>query len=108
MDVATDQSKDKKHEDAANADEQTRLVKALAAMGQQRRYAARALLIQEGDLGDNIFVVKRGVLDGVEKVDTGMLEGWSPTTLIEQCLPAMKANYTDVGATTSVFPYDPV
>lgn len=38
----------------------------------------------------------------------GMLEGWSPTTLIEQCLPAMKANYTDVGATTSVFPYDPV
>lgn len=60
MDIATDQSKDKKHEDAANADEQTRLVKSLAAMGQQRRYAARALLIQEGDLGDNIFVVLRG------------------------------------------------
>ena len=60
MDVATDQSRDKKREDAALADEQTRLVKALAAMGQQRRYAARALLIQEGDLGDNIFVVVRG------------------------------------------------
>ena len=38
----------------------------------------------------------------------GMLEGWTPTSLIEQCLPAMKANYTDVGATASVFPYDPV
>jgi NAD(P)-dependent dehydrogenase (short-subunit alcohol dehydrogenase family) len=38
----------------------------------------------------------------------GMLEGWTPKSLLEQCLPAMKANYTDVGATTSVFPYDPV
>jgi len=38
----------------------------------------------------------------------GMLEGWTPTSLLEQGLPAMKANYTDVGATASVFPYDPV
>ena len=38
----------------------------------------------------------------------GMLEGWTPTSLLEQALPAMKANYTDVGATASVFPYDPV
>ena len=38
----------------------------------------------------------------------GMLEGWTPETLINQCLPAMKANYTDVGASASVFPYDPV
>ena len=60
MDVATNPVRDKKREDAASADEQTRLVKALAAMGQQRRYAARTLLIQEGDLGDNIFVVLRG------------------------------------------------
>lgn len=60
MDIATDPSKDRKREDAGLADEQARLVKALAAMGQQRRYAARSLLIQEGDLGDNIFVVLRG------------------------------------------------
>ena len=38
----------------------------------------------------------------------GMLEGWTPKTLLEQALPAMKGSYTDVGATTSVFPYDPV
>ncbi len=38
----------------------------------------------------------------------GMREGWTPKSLIEQCLPAMKASYTDVGATASVFPYDPV
>lgn len=36
------------------------------------------------------------------------LEGWTPETLIEQALPAMKASYTDVGASASVFPYDPV
>ncbi len=38
----------------------------------------------------------------------GRLDGWTPQTLIEQALPAMKANYTDVGASASVFPYDPV
>jgi NAD(P)-dependent dehydrogenase (short-subunit alcohol dehydrogenase family) len=38
----------------------------------------------------------------------GMREGWTPDTLLDVALPAMKANYTDVGATASVFPYDPV
>lgn len=36
------------------------------------------------------------------------LEGWTPQSLIEQALPAMKASYTDAGASASVFPYDPV
>jgi hypothetical protein len=36
------------------------------------------------------------------------LEGWSPSSIIEHCLPALKANYTDVGASASVFPWDPV
>jgi NAD(P)-dependent dehydrogenase (short-subunit alcohol dehydrogenase family) len=36
------------------------------------------------------------------------IEGWSPQTLIEHALPALKANYTDVGASASVFPWDPV
>ena len=36
------------------------------------------------------------------------LEGWTPQTLIDQALPALRANYTDVGASASVFPYDPV
>ncbi|MBC7770847.1 MAG: SDR family NAD(P)-dependent oxidoreductase [Phycisphaerales bacterium] len=36
------------------------------------------------------------------------LEGWSPSSIIEHALPAMKANYTDVGASASVFPWDPV
>ncbi len=36
------------------------------------------------------------------------LEGWSPESILEHALPAMKANYTDVGASASVFPWDPV
>jgi hypothetical protein len=36
------------------------------------------------------------------------MEGWSPETLIEHGLPAMKGNYTDLGATGSVFTWDTV
>lgn len=36
------------------------------------------------------------------------LEGWTPQSLIDQALPALKASFTDVGASASVFPYDPV
>jgi NAD(P)-dependent dehydrogenase (short-subunit alcohol dehydrogenase family) len=36
------------------------------------------------------------------------LEGWTPQSLIEQALPALKPSYTDAGASASVFPYDPV
>lgn len=36
------------------------------------------------------------------------MEGWSPETIIEQGFPAMEGSFTDLGATTSVFPYDPV
>ena len=36
------------------------------------------------------------------------VEGWSPQSLIDHALPAMKANYADPGASASVFPWDPV
>jgi len=36
------------------------------------------------------------------------VEGWSPETLIEHALPAMRANFTDLGASMNVFPWDPV
>ena len=36
------------------------------------------------------------------------LEGWTPQSLLDQALPALKASYTDPGASASVFPYDPV
>jgi NAD(P)-dependent dehydrogenase (short-subunit alcohol dehydrogenase family) len=36
------------------------------------------------------------------------VEGWSPESLIEHALPAMRANFTDLGASASVFPWDPI
>jgi NAD(P)-dependent dehydrogenase (short-subunit alcohol dehydrogenase family) len=36
------------------------------------------------------------------------IEGWSPATILEHAVPSMAASFTDLGATASVFPYDPV
>ena len=36
------------------------------------------------------------------------LEGWTPESLVEHALPAMRANFTDLGASMNVFPWDPV
>ena len=36
------------------------------------------------------------------------LEGWNPESLLGQCLPAMKNNFFDTGASASVFPYEPI
>jgi hypothetical protein len=36
------------------------------------------------------------------------IEGWTPSSLIEHALPAMRANYTDLAASQGVFPWDPV
>lgn len=36
------------------------------------------------------------------------MEGWDPESLISSCFPAMTADFTDLGATASIFPYDPV
>ena len=35
-------------------------------------------------------------------------EGWNPRSLLDICLPAMKNDFFDLGASASVFPYDPV
>jgi NAD(P)-dependent dehydrogenase (short-subunit alcohol dehydrogenase family) len=36
------------------------------------------------------------------------LEGWTPGAIIEHALPALKANFTDSGASGDVFSWDPV
>ena len=36
------------------------------------------------------------------------VEGWDPRSLLDQCLPAMKNDFTDLGASAAVFPYEPV
>jgi hypothetical protein len=36
------------------------------------------------------------------------LEGWTPQSLIDQAFTVMKPNFTDLGASATVFPYDPI
>jgi len=36
------------------------------------------------------------------------MEGWTPASVVEHALPAMEYQYTDLGATNSVFSWDPV
>ncbi|HWA01077.1 MAG TPA: SDR family NAD(P)-dependent oxidoreductase [Caulobacterales bacterium] len=36
------------------------------------------------------------------------LEGWTPDTLIEHALPALRASFTDLSASMNVFPWEPV
>lgn len=36
------------------------------------------------------------------------LEGWTPETILETCLPAMRKDFFDLGASADVFPYDPI
>ncbi|MEZ5946518.1 MAG: SDR family oxidoreductase [Hyphomonas sp.] len=36
------------------------------------------------------------------------MEGWTPETLIDHALPAMQGSFFNMGASASVFPYDPV
>ena len=38
----------------------------------------------------------------------GKVEGWTPETIANHCMPAMKPSFTELGATTSVFGWDPI
>jgi NAD(P)-dependent dehydrogenase (short-subunit alcohol dehydrogenase family) len=54
--------------------------------------------------GNEIFLMSQPrPLRGMAK-----MEGWTPQTIAEHCMPAMKPNFHDLGATTSVFGWDPV
>jgi NAD(P)-dependent dehydrogenase (short-subunit alcohol dehydrogenase family) len=54
--------------------------------------------------GNEIFLMSQPrPLRGMAK-----MEGWTPQTIAEHCMPAMKPNFHDLGATVSVFGWDPV
>ncbi|HET7335068.1 MAG TPA: SDR family NAD(P)-dependent oxidoreductase [Rhizomicrobium sp.] len=38
----------------------------------------------------------------------GKMEGWTPQTIADHAMAAMKPSFTDLGATTSVFGWDPI
>ena len=54
--------------------------------------------------GNEIFLMSQPrIVRGMAKV-----EGWTPTTIAEHCMPAMKPSFQDLGASASVFGWDPV
>ena len=54
--------------------------------------------------GNEIFLMSQPrPLRGIGKV-----EGWSPQTIAEHAMPALKPSFFDLGATTSVFGWDPI
>jgi NAD(P)-dependent dehydrogenase (short-subunit alcohol dehydrogenase family) len=54
--------------------------------------------------GNEIFLMSQPrPIRGLAKI-----EGWTPQTIAERCMPAMKPSFHDLGATTSVFGWDPV
>ena len=36
------------------------------------------------------------------------VEGWTPQSVLEHALPALRGSFTDLGASASVFPWDPI
>ncbi len=85
--------------DAMRADQVAQLAVALASP-------------EAKDVSGQIFAVRGNevvLFDQPRPVKSlARMEGWTPRSLIDQAIPAMKADFTDLGATASVFPYDPV
>lgn len=54
--------------------------------------------------GNEIFLMSQPrPIRGMAKI-----EGWTPQTIADHCMPAMKPNFHDLGATVSVFGWEPV
>jgi NAD(P)-dependent dehydrogenase (short-subunit alcohol dehydrogenase family) len=54
--------------------------------------------------GNEVFLMSQPrPVRGMARID-----GWTPQTMLDQCLPAMKGSMTDLGATNSVFSWEPV
>ena len=97
--------------DEASAQRVARMRDAMRA--DQVAQLAVALVSPEAkDVSGQVFAVRGNevvLFDQPRPVKSlARMEGWTPRTLIDQAIPAMKADFTDLGATASVFPYDPV
>ncbi len=97
--------------DEAGAERVERMRRAMRA--DQVAQLAVALCADEAkDVSGQIFAVRGNevvLFDQPRPVKSmARIEGWTPRSLLDQALPAMKADMFDLGATTSVFPYEPV
>ncbi len=92
--------------DHMRADQVAQLAVALAAP--PKKDANGAVADASGQVfvarGNEIFLMSQSrPIRGMAK-----LEGWTPETIGDHCFAALKPNFYDLGATTSVFGWDPV
>ena len=96
--------------DEASAERVERIRNAMRA--DQVAQLAIALCSPQADTTGQIFAVRGNevVLFSQPRPvrSAARVEGWLPESLIAQALPSMKASYADIGATTTVFPYEPI
>jgi NAD(P)-dependent dehydrogenase (short-subunit alcohol dehydrogenase family) len=97
--------------DEASAERVGRMKNAMRA--DQVAQLAVALASPEArDVSGQIFAVRGNeviLFDQPRPVrNMANLEGWTPRSLLDVALPAMKNSFFDTGASASVFPYDPI
>ncbi len=97
--------------DEASAERVGRMKNAMRA--DQVAQLAVALASPEArDVSGQIFAVRGNeviLFDQPRPVrNMANLEGWTPRSLLDIALPAMKNSFFDAGASASVFPYDPI
>lgn len=97
--------------DEASAQRVERMRKAMRA-DQVAQLAVALCSTEAKDVNGQIFAVRGNevVLFNQPRPVRSMakVEGWDPRSLLDVCLPAMKNDFTDLGATSAVFPYEPV
>ena len=97
--------------DEASAERVGRMKNAMRA--DQVAQLAVALASPEAkDVSGQIFAVRGNeviLFDQPRPVrNMANLEGWTPRSLLDVALPAMKNSFFSIGASASVFPYDPI
>jgi NAD(P)-dependent dehydrogenase (short-subunit alcohol dehydrogenase family) len=67
---------------------------------------------EAADVSGQIFVVRGNEIILFNQPrpvkSVARIEGWTPRAIIDQAVPAMKAAFTDLGVSQTVFPYDPI
>lgn len=97
--------------DAAGAERVERIKNAMRA--DQVAQLAIALCADKGkSVSGQIFAVRGNeviLFNQPRPVKSlAQLEGWTPDSLCDYAFPALEPDFTDLGASASVFPYDPV
>jgi NAD(P)-dependent dehydrogenase (short-subunit alcohol dehydrogenase family) len=100
-DEASARSVSHRMKNAMRADQVAQLAVALACAGHgQRQVSGQIFAVRGNEV--ILFDQPRPVRNMAN------LSGWTPRSLLDVALPAMKNSFFDAGASASVFPYDPI